>query len=213
MRDGKIKKMGCAAGGECGIPVASKRTYSPILRWTTCQVIDWLNGHVADDIYSEMEDIFEITKRLIKIYDVRVDANVFEFSNPIVTAARFGCIGCPAIQAASHAPKSSIKRHGSESPLNEIYDVWFEARQRKNRLWNERSAKGFGPIKMEARKMLFARIMDIQHRAGIVLVSRDDEKFIRECWENKVYPRGWSEKDELNKPPSENPLFEMECIS
>jgi DNA sulfur modification protein DndC len=217
MRDGKIKKRGCAAGGECGIPEASERTYSPILRWSTCHVIDWLNGHVRRDIQSVLADVFAISKKLVEVYDVEVDRDVFEWSDPIVTAARFGCIGCPAIQAERHAPRSSIERHGTESPLNELYDVWFEARRRANRIVRRRANRivrrraggneGYGPIKMEVRKVLFARVMDIQRRAGIVLITPDDEAFIRQCWVDKVYPRGWSEADEATEPPSETPLF------
>jgi DNA sulfur modification protein DndC len=40
MRDGKLKRSSCAAGGECGIPDPGEGKYSPLLRWTTCQVID-----------------------------------------------------------------------------------------------------------------------------------------------------------------------------
>ncbi len=51
--------------------------------------------------------------------------------------------------------------------------------------------------------------MDIQRRAGVVLITPDDEAFIRSCWERKVYPKGWNELDELTAPPSESPLFDM----
>lgn len=214
MRDGKIKKHGCAAGGECGIPDASERTYSPILTWTTCQVVDWLTGMVSKDVMRTMRDVFKVTKRLVDIYNVKIDANTFDGFEPDVTASRFGCIGCPAIQAGRHAPRSSILQHGADSPLNEIYDVWFEARRREHRCWKWRDKwsgtanYGFGPIKMAVRKVLFERVMDIQRRAGIVLVTPDDEAFIRECWATKRYPRGWSEADELTVPPSQEPLFD-----
>ena len=210
MRDGKLKKRGCSAGGECGIPDPSDRTYSPILHWSVCHVVDWLNGHVNCAVRSVMGDVFDVTKKLIEIYDVEVDRNVFTWSDPVVTAARFGCIGCPAIQATANAPKSSINRHGADSPLNELYDVWFRARQRRNRLWGSRCKKQYGPIKMEVRKELFARVMDIQSRAGIVLVSTDDEVFIKECWTNSVYPRGWSAEDELTPHPEDAPLYVAE---
>jgi DNA sulfur modification protein DndC len=214
MRDGKIKRKGCSAGGECGIPDPSDRTYSPILHWRTCHVIDWLCGHVRPIVADKMQDVFAITKRLADIYDVQVDKDVFEWSDPVVTAARFGCIGCPAIQSKAHAPKAVSKRYGKESPLNELYDVWFESRRRINRCFRSGQAKGkgkkdgYGPIKLEARKRMFDRIMDIQRRAGIVLVTPEDEAFIRKCWEDKVYPRGWSEADETVAAPIEHGLFD-----
>jgi DNA sulfur modification protein DndC len=207
MRDGKLKKRGCAAGGECGIPDQSERTYSPLLNWTTCQVIDWLNGHLSSEIAGPMADVFAVTRRLVQIYEVRIDRSGFEFAEPDVQAARFGCIGCPAICAERQAPASVVSRNGPESPLNELYDVWFEARRRQNRLWGKRCDKQFGPIKMGVRKRLFDRVLDIQRRSGVVLITPEDEAFIRQCWANKVYPRGWSEEDEATEPPSETPLF------
>lgn len=221
IRDEKIKKPSCAAGGECGIPEMSERTYSPIINWTLCQVVDWLNGAVDKKAQEVMGDVFVITKRLTEVYDIRMGQETFGFGDPEVKAARFGCIGCPAISAERHAPLSVIKRHGADSPICELYDVWFEARQRRNRCYRPGKPKGgrsalggFGPIKLEVRKTLLARVLDIQSRAGIVLVTPEDEAFIRKCWDEKVYPRGWSEADELTEAPSETPLFEKKkCVS
>lgn len=220
MRDGKLKKRGCSAGGECGIPDPSDRTYSPILHWSTCQVIDWLNGFGAPNQKKIMADIIPITRKLVEIYAISIGQSGFAFDEgevePEVRASRFGCIGCPAITATSKPSQSGIAKYGIDSPLNELPDVWFEARQRRNRCFRIIDGKsgedyyGFGPIKMEVRKRLFARIMDIQRRAGIVLIGPEDEKFIRECWANKVYPRRWSEADEATVPPSETPLFDAE---
>jgi len=111
----------------------------------------------------------------------------------------------------AYPPKSLVKRYGADSPLAEIYDVWFEARRRVNRCYRWRNRKsgngvhGFGPIKMEFRKIAFDRIMDIQRRSGIILITEEDQAYIRQCWENKVYPRGWSEADESNAVPDDSP--------
>jgi DNA sulfur modification protein DndC len=210
IRDGKIlKSLGCSSGGECGIPNPDDNTYSPLLDWTTCKVIDWLDGNVDSVVRRAMADILPITRKLVEIYSVVVTRGGFDWAEPEVSAARFGCIGCPAIAANNYAPRSVIARYGKESPLCELYDVWFEARRRDNRLVRFKEGKdGRGPIKMAVRKLLFARIMDIQQRAGIVLVTPEDEAFIRQCWANKVYPRGWSEADEDTLPPENTPLFD-----
>lgn len=193
----QLRASKCSAGGECGLPAISDNTYGPILHWTTCHVWDWLYGSVPREITSIMKDTLAITRKLHDIYDVRVDRDVFDWADPVVTSARFGCIGCPAIASDREAPESSVKRHGSDSPLNEIYDVWFEARRRDNRCVKNADGKdGRGPIRMSVRKVLFERIMEIQRRAGVVLVTPEDEAFIRDCWARKVYPRGWSEADE-----------------
>ena len=127
MRDGKLKRHGCTAGGECGIPDPGEGNYSPILHWKTCQVIDWLEGNVGRDVCRFMSDVFTVTRQLIDIYNVKTVTTLFE-EHDVESAARFGCIGCPAIQAMAHAPRSMVLRYGPHSPLLELYDVWFEAR-------------------------------------------------------------------------------------
>jgi DNA sulfur modification protein DndC len=203
IRDGKIKS-GCAAGGECGIPDPGEGKYSPILHWKTCQVIDWLSGMVYKEVRDLMGDIFPVTQRLVEIYGVTMAVNLWE-EQEVLTAARFGCIGCPAIGVKREPPRSVIRRNGRGSPLNELYDVWHEARLPKNRCVNMQDGH-FGPIRMEVRKVLFARVLDIQQRAGIVLITPEDEAFIRDCWARNVYPRGWSEADELTEMPN-TPLY------
>ncbi len=213
MRDKKLKAVSCAAGGECGIPQQSSQTYSPILHWATCHVIDWLSGLVVREVAAMMADVFSVTRKLVEIYDVRVDKDVFEWADPTVTAARFGCIGCPAITAGRKATAADISRNGADSPLNELYEVWHEARLAANRCYRVGHVKagtslyGYGPIRLEARKRLFGRVMDIQRRAGVTLITLEDEAFIRQCWVEKRYPKGWSAADEATMPPEELPLF------
>jgi hypothetical protein len=63
---------------------------------------------------------------------------------------------------------------------------------------------------LDVRKRLFERVMDIQRRSGVILITPEDEAFIRQCWENKVYPRGWSEADEATPVPDDAPLYSDE---
>jgi DNA sulfur modification protein DndC len=206
MRDGKLKKSSCAAGGECGIPEPGEGRYSPILNWKTCQVIDWLNGRVGKEVWPLMRDVFEVTTKLVDVYGIEEGATLFE-EREIISTARFGCIGCPAIGAEAFAPKSVVRRNGASSPLNELYDVWHEARLPKNRLVVHRKGKAcMGPVTLETRKRLYSRVMDIQARAGVVLVTPEDEAFIKACWEAEVYPKGSSVADEATVFPM--PLFD-----
>jgi len=209
IRDEKLLKTGCVAGGECGIPPKSERTYSPIVTWKTCNVMDWLNGAVDWwQVRRFMDDIHATTRKLVKIYNVRIgQRGLADWNDPEVSMARFGCIGCPAICAGREAPNSVVRRYGADHPLTELYDVWYEARRMDNRCIRRkaegRRRKGGkdvrGPIRMAVRKVLFERVMDIQRRAGVVLVTPEDEAFIRQCWAEQRYPRGWSAADELTK--------------
>ncbi len=214
MRDGKLKKSSCAAGGECGIPDPGEGNYSPILNWRTCQVIDWLNGLVDKSVRDVMGDVFEVTRKLVAIYGVRIGQPTFaEFGEPEIIAARYGCRGCPAIGAEEDAPKSVVRRNGVGHPFNELYGVWHFARRAENRLVRVKNGKvQMGPIRMAVRPILFNMVMDIQTRAGIVLISDEDEAFIRKCWKDSVYPRSWSSADEMTVAPWNAPLFPLSVI-
>jgi 3'-phosphoadenosine 5'-phosphosulfate sulfotransferase (PAPS reductase)/FAD synthetase len=201
VRDNKIKKrMGCAAGGECGLPELSDTTFSPLLHWSLTKVIRWLNGDLEREDEALLSDLLPITRRLLDIYQIRYGEPVLEcgWTESQITTSRFGCIGCPAIEAERYPSDRVVKRHGKGSPLNELYDVWYEARMGRNRLYSERPAQlGPGALKMAVRRRLFARVMDIQKRAGVTLITPQDERFIKRCWRKNVYPRGWSAADEL----------------
>jgi 3'-phosphoadenosine 5'-phosphosulfate sulfotransferase (PAPS reductase)/FAD synthetase len=210
MRDGKLRKVGigCHAGGECGVPNPDATTYSPIVEWTSCHVIDWLSGHVDRKVHKAMKDVFSVTVKLVEAYDVqRTTVQTLFGETEEIEVGRFGCQGCPAI--GIKAPKRVVRRNGEGSPLNELYDLWEFARRPENRLMKIKKKTGLlqpGPLKMATRKVLFERVMDIQRRAGVVLVRPEDEAFIRQCWEDRVYPRGSCEADELTPMPA-LPLF------
>lgn len=109
--------------------------------------------------------------------------------------------------AANTALYDRIKSKAAEARTtgrNKLYAVMHDARRLVNRAcrFNVKKNKwGYGPIRMAVRKQLFARIMDIQRRAGIVLITPEDDRFIKQCWRKKVYPRGWSEEDEATVEP------------
>lgn len=210
-RDGKLIKAGCEAGGECGIPDPDGGTYSPIINWRTCWLIDWLNGAVSRKDAQLMRDVFAVTKKLVEIYDVRYGQPDFDGDVRVESVARFGCQGCPAIEESATAPKNVVKRNGVGSPLNELYAVWHEARKPQNRLVRitQEGRAFYGALKMESRKRLFEMVMDIQRRSGMTLITEEDEAFIRQCWVNGVYPRGYSaESESLAMPGYYAPLFD-----
>jgi len=213
-RDGKLLKAGCEAGGECGIPDADGGTYSPIINWRTCQVIDWLNGAIGREDAELMQDVFAVTRKLVEIYDVKYGQPDFDGDVRVEAVARFGCQGCPAIEESAIAPKNVVKRNGAGSPLNELYAVWHEARKPHNRIVKVKpdGRNYYGALRMDARKKLFDWVMDIQCRSGVTLIREEDEAFIRQCWQDSVYPTRYTAADELREMPDyEMPLFD-ECL-
>jgi hypothetical protein len=194
--------------------------YGPIITWTVCKVIEWLNGEASDSINDAIPDLLPMMRELVGVYQVKKDAAGLFKVPPKVSALRFGCIGCPAIS------KEKITKAKNADPrwaaLARIWGIWQDLYLRKNRCCRIKDTAairsgpkptwwsahvGFGPLRMAARKHYFTELLDIQRQAGVELVTPDDEAFIRDCWERKVYPRGWSEADELTEPPTEANLF------
>ena len=202
IRDGKLHKAtsGCSAGGECGLPDPEKplkgtSVYGPIINWKTCQVVDWLQGGVASDVYAVMKDLYPNTRRLMDVYEVKVGSEGLGYAPPKVSALRFGCIGCPAIGRDKLTAKQ-LTDNPAWKHLKKLYALWEECRLPQNRLLPKRKMKLNGPMRMEARQRLFVKMMQIQEDSGVVLITPADERFIRQCWEKSVYPRGWSAEDE-----------------
>ncbi len=198
-RDEKLAKSSCQVGGECGLPMPDESDngpYAPIVNWKTCQVIDWLSGLVGKEVTSHMKDIFEITKELMDVYYNKPVRPSFGFIPITVKQVRFGCIACPALNK-DKALNSQLKRHPRWEELTRIYGIWRELRRPINRLRKEKKGRMvIGPIKMEVRKKWFPELLKIQKKAGITLVNDKDIEFIYQCWENDVYPKGWSKEDE-----------------
>jgi hypothetical protein len=171
--------------------------YAPLLNWTDQNVFDWLMGMVEDDVRAVLKDLLQVTSQLVGVYGVKREPVGLGIWPPKITMIRFGCVGCPAV--GTDKVMTSHKRERPELvPLEQLYGLWDQARAYHNRVWKDKDGKKrFGPIKMEVRKRLFARFLKIQERSGLRLIRDEDEAFIRGCWDRKVYPRGWSEEDEL----------------
>ena len=200
IRDSKLAALGCAAGGECGMPRPEANTFSPIVSWTTCQVVDWLQGYVSTQVSNKITDLVEISKTLLKVYGVKINnrTGLFE-GEPIISTLRYGCIGCPAISQDKTA-ESHLLTHPEWKHLRRLYWIWEHLRSGPERLGKNRK-KGWvlGPIRMAARKKYFTELLKIQKDSGVELVTKTDIAFIKDCWKRNVYPRGWSAKDEQNR--------------
>lgn len=216
-RDGKLKASGCAAGGECGLPEPGDGVYGPIITWTTCKVIEWLEGKVGDDVNEQIADLLPMMQELVGVYEVVKEQDGLWGIPPKVTSLRFGCVGCPAITNE----KITRSRQGRTNPqwqhLRRIHtEIWPALYMRKNRCCRIRKKDGirfgkvykagyvgYGPVRMEARKKYFAVLLDIQEKSGVTLVTPEDIAFVHRCWQEKRYPKGWSEADELVQPPDD----------
>ena len=195
-RDERLLNAGCQAGGECGTNAAQENKYSPIVNWTTCQVVDWLSGLVQKSVKDLIPDLLKISSRLIDIYDVKKGMKGFGLAPPKVSALRFGCIGCPAISTDKTIEAAVQKHKSSWKPLRKLYWLWAQLRRPENRLPPKSPEKKPGPLKMAARKKYFDVLLEIQNRAKVTLVNEQDIAYIHQCWKDEVYPRGWSKEED-----------------
>ncbi len=170
--------------------------YPPILEWTDQNVFDWLMGMTEDRVRKQMKDLLQITTQLVGVYGVKREPIGLGIWPPKITMIRFGCVGCPAVKT-DKVIHSHKKQRPELAPLEMLYNLWDRCRSYRNRIWKEKEGKKrFGPIKMEVRKNLFDKFLNIQRLSGLKLINSEDECFIRECWDKGTYPRGWTAEDE-----------------
>lgn len=199
-RDGKLSASGCSAGGECGLPPLQKEgkegPYGPIVNWKTCQVVDWLSGLEAD-CRETIPDLLACTKELLSVYRIKKEESLGLFPSESVASMRFGCIGCPAI-TNDKTIRMQIPDNPSWKHLRRLYGIWHEMYKPDHRICRPKGEKmQQGPVKMASRKKFFKVLMEIQEKSGVTLVTEEDIAFIKQCWKNKVYPRGWSAADDV----------------
>lgn len=214
---------GCAAGGECGIPaptdlpedggVSADNMLAPIVNWRTCQVVDWLTGKAGGNVHEVLHDLMPAMAKLADVYEFGDGSgrrNTLGMSDAPkkIKSLRFGCVGCVAINKDRTTARQLEKRPELRH-VNQIYRLWEVARRYENRIHRplREGDRGtgtkvgnkrikLGPVRMEVRKKLYADFLEIQAKLGLVLVTPEEDAFIRKCWEDKVYARGWSEEDE-----------------
>lgn len=201
-RDQRIAVSCSVNGGECGqgwfqvsTPESTADTLAPLLHWRVCHVYDWLyydplgHGYAVPgvaDVYGEDE-------------------------------VRTGCVGCPLASRDVALERVIHKSEWSHlTPLLELKPLWRELKKpqwRKRKTQPERRKDGeysrnvqrMGPLTMEGREYGLEHVLDIQGRAGVELVNRDEEARIREMWALDMWPRRWSADDaDANAPLRES---------
>lgn len=186
----KLASMACSAtSGECGTGGIwmDKRMSNAyvglplIVNWRECHVYDWLQGwfKYGDGRGHGFEDV---TSPIAWMYGQHEDGLVER-------SMRFGCIGCPVVHR-DRMTEAAAKKNPALSPLLELHGVWDEMRHPRYRL--RKSDGRLGPLTIAARRQFYVRVIDIQRRAGVELITPDDTATIERCWRDGVYPRGWS---------------------
>lgn len=191
-RDARIAVSCSKDTGECGqgwmqvqTPEALADTLAPLLHWRLCHVYDWLYFDPAGHGY-----------HATGVADVYGEDDV-----------RTGCIECNLASQDTALIRLVRKAAWAHlAPLFELKPLYAElkqARWRKRKIEAERRQDGewntnvqrMGPITMEGRAYGLDRVLDIQNRAGVDLVSTEEEAHIRQMWADNRWPRKWSADD------------------
>lgn len=190
-RDQRIALSCSKDSGECGqgwYQVATDEavadTLAPLLHWRVCHVFDWL---YLDDRHG---------------YNVKDIAAVYGDED-----VRTGCVGCNlASRDTSLLRLIKNPAWAHLRPLLELKPLYAELKQAK---WRKRkaapelrkdgtygkNAQRMGPLTMPGRAYGLERVLDIQHRAQVDLINREEETRIRELWELDTWPEKWSDND------------------
>lgn len=202
IRDGRIAMSCSKDGAECGqgwyqqvLPDAKGikgriATLAPLLHWRVCWIWDWLK------VWAPMPEFGG--------WPTQILADAYGGDEAEEINARTGCIGCPL--AAKDTALETIVAMPAWSHLTPLLELkplyrWMrrpEQRLRKRgieRLKDGSIAKNpqrMGPLTLEARADALERILDIQRRAGVDLINREEEARIRELIEAKTYPDKWT---------------------
>jgi DNA sulfur modification protein DndC len=205
-RDARIKVSCGKNGAECGqgwfqeaTPEAVADTLAPILHWRLCMVWDWL-----------------VLQQVEKRFSTGLVAESYGGDEAEEINARTGCVGCN-LASRDLALETILKnpKWTHLSPLMELRPLYAELKKPANRLrkdGTETRRDGslvsnpcrMGPLTMQARRWGLSRILDIQARAGVDLINREEEVRIRELIEQETWPRGWVGTEPLASIPFDN---------
>jgi DNA sulfur modification protein DndC len=187
-RDERISASCDKDSGECGqgwfqskANMMNIPSLAPLVHWRVCNVFDWL--------YFEKDRHGYDSGGVLSVYG---DDDI-----------RTGCIKCELVSKDKSLEKVAKmpewKHLGILEELEQVYD-WLNLHT--NRLImpprKTKDSKKFiqkigtiGPIKIEARQKGLEWVLDIQRRAGIVMISPEEEARIRQMWIENTWPKGW----------------------
>lgn len=191
-RDQRIAVSCSKDSGECGqgwfqvaTPESIADTLAPLLHWRLCHVFDWL--------YFEQERHGFDTSGVAAVYG---DEDI-----------RTGCVGCN-LASRDNSLERLLRQEEWQHlrPLMELRPLYAELtkpRWRKRKLEPEMRQDGqwsanpqrMGPLTMAGRAYGLERVLDIQRRAGVDLVSVEEEERIRELWRLDTWPNKWTSFD------------------
>jgi len=186
-RDEVIKTSCSKNDGECGQGwyQQSRHALAPLMHWRSCWVWRWNYG---DD---------NPLKEVLGIEDVYFPADDFQ-------DIRTGCFKCELVTEDLSFKYLAMKPAWKHlAPIHRLTIVYEFLRLPVNRLrkWEPSvnadgrlrdNSGAIGPSTIDARKMAFEMIKDIEAESGHQFIDAEEEAYIRALWDANTYPHGWT---------------------
>jgi DNA sulfur modification protein DndC len=211
VRDKKITVSCSKDGAECGqgwyqttMPTNLCDTLAPIVHWRVCHVWEWLKHWAPLPEYGD--------------FSTALVADAYGGDEAEEINARTGCIGCP-LASKDKALDTIVKipRYYYLLPLKRLKVLYRKLRLGTYRLRKtgldagSKNRQRMGPLTIEARKMAFDEVIDIQNeinkradaegRPRVDLLNDEEQAFIKKCWEENLWPNGWDGDEPMGDVP------------
>lgn len=201
-RDERIVLSCSKDGAECGqghFFQAITNTLAPLVHWRVCHIWEWLKHWAPTAQFGD--------------WNTTLLADAYGGDEAEEINARTGCICCPlASKDTALDTILAMPRWQYLAPLRRLRHIYADMRKPANRLRQtaERKKNGglatnpdrMGPLSMRARKHFFGEILKIQteinsaataiNRPVIDILNPEEIEFIRKCWSENTWPKGWT---------------------
>lgn len=160
---------------------------SPIANWTTDQVWEFLKIKNPPPWGGNHDN-------LRNLYSQATGGEchfILDLLSPSCGGSRFGCWTCTVVKEDVSMKGFISSGENWMLPLNEfrnwLKDIREDLTMRLS--YRRNGAKGPGPFSPDARKLILKRLLDVEKKTGITLISGKDIAYIQQIWSEEFDSR------------------------
>jgi DNA sulfur modification protein DndC len=160
---------------------------SPIADWTTDQIWEFLRIKNPPPWGGSHDD-------LRNLYSQATGGEchfILDLLTPSCGGSRFGCWTCTVVKEDVSMKGFISSGENWMLPLNEfrnwLKDIREDLTMRLS--YRRNGAKGPGPFSPDARKLILKRLLDVEKKTGITLISGKDIAYIQQIWSEEFDSR------------------------
>ncbi len=156
---------------------------TPLADWTTDQIWEYLQ--TLDSPWGSDHD------ELVSLYSKATGNEchmVFDMLSPSCGGSRFGCWTCTVVK--KDISMEGFIRTGEDwmKPLNEFRDWLKDIREDAFRRmpYRRNGSKGIGPFTFETRKEILDKLLQIEKKMDLQLISNNEISYIHKIWTQEI---------------------------